>query len=242
MAGLLIFVESIRWLGYRWGYRSVRTGMRAAGFQGECIPWQWHSSRRGWLVLPATMNRPLIERQARRLAQFIVQRRKTHPHEPLYLIGYSFGGYIALRALELLPDRVSVDSVALLAAAFSPRRDLTDACRAVKNALVIANSLGDAAIIGVGTFLFGTADGSHAFSVGMVGTRWRGSSKLRRIHWRPRMIRLGNLGGHFTATARRFIQHCVGPAMRITSELASSSSSAAAGTIRPGRRDPTTLQ
>ena len=236
MAGLLIFVESIRWLGLRWGYRSVQAGMRAAGFQDECIPWKWHSSRRGWLVLPATMNRTLIEQESQRLSQFIVERRATQPAEPLHLIGYSFGGYIALRALEFLPDDIRVDSAALLAAAFSPRRDLTKACRAVTKTLVIASSMGDAAIIGGGTLLFGAADGSHAFSVGMVGTRWRGSPKLHRIPWRPRMIRLGNFGGHFTATARGFVQHCIAPAMQIAGEF---NCAAGAGTTRPGRPDPT---
>src|SRR5665811_438553 len=100
MAGSLIFVESIRWLGRRWGRRAVQSGVRNAGFDGEFLSWKWHSSRRGWLVLPTTMNRSLLERQARRLAGFITAQRTARPTEPLHLIGYSFGGYIALRALE----------------------------------------------------------------------------------------------------------------------------------------------
>jgi pimeloyl-ACP methyl ester carboxylesterase len=215
MAGLLIFVESIRWAGHRWGLRSVQAGVRAAGFRGEVLPWQWHSSRRGWLVLPATMHRSRIEQQAQRLAEFITTRRHTHPAEPLHVLGYSFGGYIALRALELLPAGIQVDSAALLAGAFSPRRDLTAACRAVTHSLVIVSSLCDAAIIGMGTLLFGAADGTHSLCAGMVGTRWRGSSKPVRIHWRPSMIRQGYLGGHFSVAAAGFIATCIAPAMRL---------------------------
>jgi pimeloyl-ACP methyl ester carboxylesterase len=215
MSGLIIFVESVRWLGRRWGMRSVEEGMREAGFRGEFLPWKWHSSRRGWLVLPATLDRGLIEREAERLAAFIVDRRVRQPFEPIHVIGYSFGGYIGLRALELLPATTQVDSAALLAAAFSPRRDLGPACRAVRDSLVVTSSMGDSAIVGMGTLLFGAADGRHTVSVGMVGTRWRGLPRLICIRWNSGMVRHGYLGGHFSVTAPGFVREVIAPVMQV---------------------------
>src|SRR5271170_7897276 len=73
MDGLVIFVESIRWLGHRWGMRAGRRGLRGAGFTGEFRYWKWHSAWRGWLVLPAAMDRAMLEREARRLAIFVME-------------------------------------------------------------------------------------------------------------------------------------------------------------------------
>ena len=203
--GVMIFVESIRWLGVRWGLRSVTAGFRRAGFQGECLYWSWHDSWRGWLVLPAIMDRPMLERQARRLAAFIVRRRRERPAAAIYLVGYSCGGYVAARALELLPEGVTVDGAGLLAAAMDPKRDLGEAKSHVAGRLVVVSSVLDWLIAGLGTCLFGTGDRRHTPSVGMVGRRGPAGETVE-IRWRPSLIRMGYLGGHFSVAAAPFIQ------------------------------------
>ena len=72
--GLVIFSESIRWMGVRWGFRSVSAGLRQAGFAGEIRYWRWHATWRGGLVLPAIMDSRLLEAQARQLAEFIAHQ------------------------------------------------------------------------------------------------------------------------------------------------------------------------
>jgi len=218
--GLVIFVESIRWLSVRWGMRSVAAGLADAGFDGEFLYWRWHAAWRGWLVLPAIMDRMMLEREARRLAAFIAGRRREHPAEPIYVIGYSCGGYVAVRALELLPDGVRVDAAATLAGAYSPRRDLAGACEHVTGKLVVCSSMCDFFIVGLGTLLCGTGDGRHVLSAGMVGLKGPAARDPRivQVRWRPSMIRSGNLGEHFTAAARGFIRDHVAAHLGIGAE------------------------
>ena len=213
--GLVVFAESIRWLGVAWGQRTVAEGLRRAGFEGEFRYWRWHAWWRGWLVLPAIMDAGMLEREAHRLAEFLRQQRREHPDAPLYVIGYSAGGYLALRALELLEEGVHVDAAAVLAGALAPSRDLAPACRRVVGPMVVCSSLLDCFIVGLGTLLFGTADRRHTPSMGMLGPRPRVGlpEQVKSIPWRPGLARRGHWGGHFGASAAGFIQHAVAPAM-----------------------------
>jgi len=214
-AGLVIFVEPIRWLSVPWGLRQATSGLRRAGFAGEVLHWKWHSWWRGWLVLPALMHRAFLEERAGRLAAFIASERADHPDRPIYLVGYSCGGFLTVRALELLPEGVTVNAAAVLAGAMSPKRDLTDACAHVDGTMVVTSSLGDWLIVGLGTLVFGTADRVHALSMGMVGPAREPPRRLVHLPWRMSMLSLWHLGGHFSAVAPRFIATFVAPAMGI---------------------------
>ena len=217
--GLVIFVESIRWLGVRWGFSSCGRGLRQAGFGGELLYWRWHAAWRAWLVLPAIMDAGMLEAEAGRLAEFIARQRREHPDRPIWLIGYSCGGYVAVRALERLGGDVRIESAAVLAGAFSPQRDLSAAARRVRGRIVLCSSLLDWFIIGLGTLVFGTADRKHTLSAGMVGLRGHSgvaeAGRLVEVKWRPALMGLGQFGGHFTAPAAGFIGRRVAPPMGI---------------------------
>ena len=109
--------------------------------------------------------------RARRLADFIVTARRDNPDPPIYLMGYSCGAFVALRALELLPPDVQVDAAVFLAAAFDPDHDMTAALSRVRGRIVNCSSALDCLIIGAGTCLFGTAERTFGPSAGMVGLR-----------------------------------------------------------------------
>jgi hypothetical protein len=211
----VIFAESICWLGVRWGARTVAAGLRDAGFEGRFLYWPWHTWWQGTLVLLAIMRRRMLEREAQKLTDFIAAQRTEYPHRPIYLIGYSCGAFVAVRALELLDKDVQVDSAALLAGAFDPGRDLRQARARVSGAMVVTSSLADWFILGLGTLAFGTGDRKHRFSAGMVGLSRRDDPKIFEIRWRPSMIRSGHWGSHFGASARKFIARHVAPAMVI---------------------------
>jgi pimeloyl-ACP methyl ester carboxylesterase len=211
---VVLFVESVRWLGVRWGLRSCGAGLRRAGFTGRWVDWEWHSTARALLVLPVMLDSRENERQADRLARHIAALRRESPARSVRLIGYSAGGYIALRALELLEPGVEVESVALLAAAADPRRDLTPAARRVRGNLVVASSPLDV-IVSLGTLLLGTADRRFTPSLGAVGYRGPAFANLREVHWTPACVRDGHVGGHFTAAAAPFIARRIAPLMGI---------------------------
>lgn len=209
--GLVIFAESIRWLNVPWGTRTVAAALAAAGFEGEFLYWRWHAAWRGTLVLPCIMAGELLEREAARLAEFVIAQRRKDPSRPIYLAGYSCGGYIATRAMELLPPDVKVDGAVLLAAAMDPRRDLSMAAGHVKGKMVITSSLGDWFILGLGTLLFGTADRVHTPSVGMVGPRMPCPANVIHIPWRPRDLALRHTGGHFGASMAAYFLARIAP-------------------------------
>jgi pimeloyl-ACP methyl ester carboxylesterase len=215
--GVVIFVESTRWMGVRWGMRTAARGLRQAGYEGEFLYWKWHSTWRACLVIPALVDRGMLEREAQRLADYVVRRRREHPDRPIHLIGYSGGGFVAVRALELLEGTCQVDSAAVLAGAFSPRRDLSTACGSLVGSLVISSSLLDWIIVGLGTLLFGTADRVWTPSVGMIGPSGRGDKHLQviSIRWRPGMAVWGHLGGHFSAASAPLMRRWVAGAMGI---------------------------
>lgn len=211
--GHVVFCESIRWLNIPWGASTTAAGLRRAGYRGEFEYWRWHSGWQGSLVLPAIMNRGLLERQAQRLAEYLAAQRAEHPDRPLYVVGYSCGTFIAVRALELLPEGVQVDGLALIAGAFSPKRDLNPAADRVKGRIVVCSSVCDGIVL-LGTSLVGTADRKWTPSIGAIGYRGPACAKVHEIRWRPGMIGLGWLGEHFTAPATRLIAKHVWPMLR----------------------------
>lgn len=219
--GLAIWVDPIRFLGGHWGERTSAYGLRKAGFQGQFRYWKWHSWLRGTLVLPAMMDRTFIERKAGELAEFITARRHEHPHAPIYLMGYSAGGFVALRALELLPKDVEVRSAALLSATCDPRRNLSAVLQHVAHKLVISASLLDFMNSGIATMVFGGADRAKTPAMGMCGAlQPRGLKpqrhpKIQHIYWTFSMMRHGLLGQHDWGLPWRFFTHYCAPAMGI---------------------------
>lgn len=219
--GIVVFAESLRWLGVRWGRHEVHAGLRRAGFGGEFQFWAWDPTWRALLLLPTIADRRFLERQARRLAEHVTALRKAHPDVPIHLFGYSCGGYLAVRAAELLPEDIRVNSCTMLAAAFSPWRDLHPAAGRVDGPLVVASSMLDT-VVGLGTLVAGTTDRVFTPSIGTLGyrgPRLEPREKLVEIRWRPAFIRLGHWGGHMSAPAERFVAEQLAPAAGIVPGL-----------------------
>lgn len=211
--GLVIFVEGIRWLNFVWDRHCLLAGLRQAGFGGDFLYWRWHATWRALLVLPVIAGRLLLEREARRLADFI--QREFSKGRPIYLMGSSCGGYLTIRVLELLPPEVRVQSAAVLAGALSPWRDLAPALERVEHRLIVTASRGDWMILGLLTILGGTADRRHVAAMGMMGPRRPGEhAKLRVIRFDPTTVRDWLLGGHFTTPA--MVRRWIWPAMRLS--------------------------
>jgi pimeloyl-ACP methyl ester carboxylesterase len=210
--GIVLFIEPLRWLGVRWGRCEAAAGLRRAGFHGQFVLWEWDPTWRAMLVLPTIAAPRFLKRQARRLADRILEMRHANPGRPIHVMGYSCGCFVAVRALELLPGGAKVDSLVLLAGAFSPRRDLNPAAAHVSGPVVVSSSPLDI-VVGLGTLLVGTADRAYTPSIGTLGYRGPWCGKVVSLRWRPSWIRWGHWGSHLSAPAERFISKCVGPAM-----------------------------
>ncbi len=160
-------------------------------------------------------------RVADKLAARVASYRQEYPGRPVWLIGHSGGGAMSLLTAQSLPDDVRVTGIVLLAAAVSPRYNLTGARSRVEQGIWSFSSLIDFLFVGLGTTLFGTCDGWHGPAAGMIGfypsadeTPETASATLppfTQVPYSPRFMQQFHFGGHFGPAHRVFIAETVAP-------------------------------
>lgn len=155
-------------------------------------------------------------RKARELADRIVQYQSDYPGRPVWIVGHSGGGAMALLIAQALPEDHRLAGIVLLSAAVSPRFPIADVLPKVERGIWNFHSWLDFLFVGVGTTLFGTIDGWHMPSAGMVGFWKRPMTDDRdtagtfiQTRYHPRMCGAFNLGGHFGCVHRVFISEHV---------------------------------
>jgi pimeloyl-ACP methyl ester carboxylesterase len=161
-------------------------------------------------------------RIARQLAQRIVEYQTEYPGRPVWIVGHSGGGGMALLTAEALPDSHRLTGLVLLAAAVSPRFDLGKALGKVERGIWSFHSWLDWLFVGVGTTVFGTMDGWHMPAAGMIGFARRPNADDRtprftddtapvfqQTAYHPRMAADFHLGGHFGCVHRVFVSERV---------------------------------
>lgn len=169
---------------------------------------------------------------AQQLAGRIVEYQRTHPGRPVWLIGHSGGGGMALWTAEALPADSRLTGIVLLAPAVSRNYDLTPALSKVERGIWNFYSWMDWFMVGLGTSIFGTLDGRWGPSAGMLGFRStlglptpqesrRDLSGCRppvfqQVRHRWHMLRYFHGGGHFGVTHRLFIAEVVAPLLSPT--------------------------
>ena len=118
---------------------------------------------------------------------------------------------MALLTALALPDENRLTGLILLAAAVSPRFDISTALKKVERGVWNFHSCFDLFFVGIGTTIFGTIDGWHMPSAGMLGFRRSPDAEpgtfpeFVQTRYHPRMISDFNLGGHFGCVHRVFV-------------------------------------
>ena len=196
---------------------AVRQVVRENGGTLRAIPVCWTHGFGHWHAdLTDVANH---EAQAEALARQVMLYREQHPDRPIFLVGKSGGTWIVTRTLEQLPE-ATIDTAVMLAPAIAPGYDLTNALNAIRDELVVFWSPLDMFILGVGTWLFGTANRVRSVSAGLVGFRIPNElserqrtryARLKQIRWKPRMARSGYLGGHVGPDSPAFLRKYVMP-------------------------------
>lgn len=149
------------------------------------------------------------------LAARIVEYQREYPGRPVWIIGHSGGGGMALLTAMALPDGVRVTGLILLAAAISRGFDLQRARQHVELGIWNHYSWMDWFFVGLGTTVFGSIDGCHGPACGMLG--WHslpGEDGLPTVtQWRHTwaLAKQFNLGGHFGCVHRVFIEESIAP-------------------------------
>jgi pimeloyl-ACP methyl ester carboxylesterase len=158
------------------------------------------------------------------IANMIVDYQKKYPDRPVYIVGHSGGGGIAVFAAEALPKDARIDGLVLLSASISSAHDITKALNHCRKGLLNIYSRGDVGLLIVGTTLAGNVDGIRGPAAGAIGfDRPTARSSPERIQAYQKLfqLELTNTNGsddvHRSTTRRSFVAHYVAPWLLATS-------------------------
>lgn len=163
---------------------------------------------RGW-----TRNKRVAGELAARIGEY----QNQYPGRPVWLVGHSGGGGMALLTVAALPADRQVTGIILLAAAISPTFDLNPAVARVEHGIWNYHSKLDWIFLELGTTLLGTMDGRHVCAAGAFGFRGTAadehaqSGRLIQRPWQWRMLSQFNPGDHFGCAHRVFIAEEIVP-------------------------------
>ena len=152
---------------------------------------------------------------AKRIAQMVTNYQDSHPDRPVYIIGHSGGGGVAVFAAEALPEDRKIEGVILLSASISKTYKLAKALSRCRSGIVNFYSSHDVGLLGVGTTLFGNVDGIRGPSAGLTGFDKKPAG-LYEIAWREEMASSGHFGSHGDSTKPGFIRAYVAPWVQTT--------------------------
>ncbi len=104
-----------------------------------------------------------------RIAKIVTDYQDKHPDRPVYIVGHSGGGGVAVFTAEAMPEGRKIDGLILLSASISSAYDLKKALSHCRNGIVNFYNKGDSGVLGIGTIVVGTVDGTHGPSAGLIG-------------------------------------------------------------------------
>jgi len=197
----------------------VREGFVEAGYTGAGEMYSWETGK----GLTADQKAPVkYKRQkAERLAARIEQHVKEHPGTPVGMLGFSAGTAEVIFAMEVLPEKVQIDTVVLLGASISHDYDLTEMLKHVKGKMYIYTSTHDM-MVGFFMKFSGSTDRKyhdegadiHGFVLpegANAETRKLYADKIVTIKWNKDFEVDGNHGHHFDNVKMEFIRDHVAP-------------------------------
>ncbi len=156
--------------------------------------------------------------KAEQIAQRVLRYQMAHPDRPVFLVGQSGGGAMAVWIAESMPAGHRVEGLVLLAASLSPDYLLDMALLNSRRGIVSYFSARDWVFLAAGTTVYGTMDGKHTSSAGRVGFTIptlgavpRLYRRLFQIPWHEEMAKSGYTGSHMSVTAREFVSRYVAP-------------------------------
>ena len=200
--GLVVILPGIE--GQSTANMDIRQGLRDGGIPYALAIYRWGSGSMLVNQTDVSGNRRKAEELAGRIATY----QQRHTNRPIFLIGHSGGGGIAVFALEALaqiPGAKPVDGVFLLSASISANYDLSYALRMTQRGL--ANVSNEEDEILRGTAIFGNMDGGKGDSAGRTGFAGQYANVYERPITADEVRRdVGEVNiAHFVATSDKLI-------------------------------------
>ncbi len=165
--GIVIILPGIE--GEDSANRDVRKGLDDAGVSYGLAIYRWGFPVPGLGLLVNQTDVAGNRRAAVELAKGIVRYQTRHPGCPVFLVGHSAGGGVAvftLEALADLPDAKPVRGAILLSSSISADYPLGKALTMTQCGIVNGYNPQDTVMLGTGTAMFGNVDGQHGDSAG----------------------------------------------------------------------------
>ncbi len=147
---------------------------------------------------------------AQSIAKKITKYMEAYPHRPVYIIGHSGGGGLAVLIAEEMPEDKPVDGLVLLSASISKGYDLDKALARCRKGIVNFYNTGDVGLLGIGTTIIGNIDGSHGPSAGLTGFDY-GDDKLYQVELSRAITSPFGGSSHSAATRPGFVSRYVAP-------------------------------
>jgi len=200
--------------GECWLDGALLRGLRQGGLAADAEIFDWTCRDPG---LDSLLARARNREQAAKIAEHLAAFAHSHPATKIYLTSHSGGGGVAVWALEKLPTDVRIDTLFLIAPALSPTYDLTGALRHVRGRCYVFSSEGDAAVLGVGTRLFGTIDGEKTDAAGRVGFTRPATAdpsqyaKIVPMPYQSAWMQFNNIGDHIGPMMAPFAKAVIAP-------------------------------
>jgi len=200
-------------------YASVKDGLRDAGIEQRIETVDWGAPR---LLFFLNFSTDSIHRDAEaNLATKIKSCREKWPDARIDLVGHSAGCGVILGALSQLPESVHVTRVILLSPSVSPTYSLARALAHVAGTIEVFYSDRDTVFLSWRTGNFGTYDNVKTKAAGNCGFDLSALTAAQRAKvvqhpFDPAWSSLGNDGGHFGPTSRKFVRQELAPLLEVT--------------------------
>ena len=205
--GLIIILPGIE--GESGFNRNIRRGLMSAGCFRAMPIYNWGLPVPGLGML--ANQTPLGKKAVGRvIAEKIEQYQDSYPGRPVYVVGHSGGGGIAVFVAEGMSDGRQLDGIILLSASISNDYKLNKALSKCKNGLVNYHNPNDVGLLGLGTAIIGNVDGGHGPSAGLTGFKAI-SPKIFQIKVTHSMTSGSGGGAHDSATRPAFVSRYVAP-------------------------------
>ncbi len=203
--GLVIILPGIE--GESGFNHNIRRGLVAAGCYRALPIYNWG------LPIPGVgliVNQSSLGKKAvgKAIAKEIESYQDNYPGRPVYVIGHSGGGGIAVFVAEGMSEGRKLDGLVLLAASISNNYNVGKALAHCENGIVNFHNPGDIGLLGVGTTIIGNVDGGHGPSAGLTGFK---VSHPKLFQIRVSRTMAGRSGAHEATTRPHFVSRHVAP-------------------------------
>jgi len=192
---------------------NISLGLIDGGIPSAIEIHDWTTGFWPFCIYPPRSSR--ARREAKIIAQKILDYQSDYPNRPTFLVGHSGGAGVVVHVLESLPQDRKVTGAVLLGPAISRSYDLSQALGRTECGIWNFYSPLDLLFLTGCTLLFGTADGRHAVAAGAWGFCTPAhlspeklglyTARLHQVRYRATMASRWHFGGHFGWANRLFV-------------------------------------